>query len=382
MLSHLFQSVLDWLEAFLMHHWERKTVLVSIASLLLFSCPSPSKLAIFSQTNPNYPFLTEQIQHPLIPQAHPPASHVAKRTFRLFMPLIGHLTGVSAKGLIVVQYAWGILFFVFLPKLVYRYSKDKISSFLFTLGMSALYVGKAFVLDYWAFFDGTAFFFLLLSLYFRTPWMLFVCLSCAFWTDERALAASVSIAAFHLLVSYFESRDNKTAWRISPIVTIVAALSVYAVLRCYLHSSYELTMGTEAMGISWALQKYYRYMPFAIFQFLESYWFLVLFAFFYLASLPKRNGIFLSVLFLIGICMQCGAALSVGDMIRSGAYLFIACLSAFVVISSLEPNLFSIRKLMVSICIMAFLIPTYSNFGGRLIWMKPDLLLYNLWGTE
>lgn len=346
---------------------------------LLFSSPDFNKHSTFYPTQAIFEVLHKQIENPLKQQEYDPKSHFSKRTFRLFMPVLARLFGINEPCLLFVQYAFGILFFFVLAKLSFLYTEDKAITFLFVVGFCGIYVGKSFFLDYWAFFDGTAFFFLLLALYFKNPVLLFLCLFAAYWTDERAIVASWGVFVFHLSVSPLLETQEKP-FSIVNVQTLswISSLFLYSVLRLFLAYSFCLKIGIDGIGLIWAVQHYYKFIPLALFMFLESYWVWIALGICYLVSQRNRKLLLICFLLCIGLVAQIVVALSVGDMVRSGAYLLVPCITCFILVALLAPNKKKIKEIAIIVFFLAFLIPTVSNFGKRLIWMKSDYLYFKI----
>lgn len=376
MLSSLFGWLCDKIERFLQKGWQYKTILFTLVCIALFSFPDPSKMQTFAATNPIYACLQHQVKAPLTQQHFDAQSHYAKRTFRLLLPLTAKFLSLPIKALPLLQSLLGILFFGLVARFSLRYSDDRVVSFLFTVGMAGLYIGKSFFVDYWLFFDATAFFFLVLALYYAQAWIVFLALTAAFWTDERALIAAIGVLFFHLAIVKIYVKPKPVPWQ--TLLAIVVAWLCYGALRWYLHAVYGLSIGKEGLGFGWALQHFLKYMPLASTMFLESYWLYIGLALVLLCFKGSRSRKWLALGLLMVVSLQVLVALSVGDMVRSGAYLVVPCLAAFVLFIQLEPSKTAKRKVAFIACLFAFVIPTYSNFGGKLIWLKPDFLL-NHW---
>ena len=368
MLDSFFEKVFQKLDIFLNNNWLLKTWFCAIILTIGLSGPSIKKFNLFFNTYPVYTFLSSQIKSPFEKQNVNKKSHEANRTFRLFMPVLASLTGISYTFLVILQSIFGTLFFFIVAKTSFKYSQDKIISFLFTIGFTGLYIGKSFTLDYWSFFDGTAFFFLLLSIHFTKPLFIFFSLLPAFWTDERAVVASINVIVFHTVILVNNSRKRNEFFNI--YLAIISVIAMYLIGRLFLIEFYKLETGNSGIGILWLFSKYFKYVPISIFMFYESYWVYLILAFLVLFKEQKNK--IITGLFILGIVIQSFVALSVGDMVRSGAYLLVPCFTSFFLITSFENSLKVKRIISLLACISALLIPTYSFFGSRIIWMKPD----------
>ncbi|MBA3706240.1 MAG: hypothetical protein H0W84_10195, partial [Bacteroidetes bacterium] len=130
--------------------------------------------------------INKQIEEPFVKQNYPPDSHLAKRIFRLTMPVVGNLLNLNITGLLVLQSILGFLFFIIVSKLVFSITSDNVLSLIVCVGFTVIYIGKSFLIDSGC-FDGTAFFLLSLTMFFRKPLLIFTCIFLACFTDERAI---------------------------------------------------------------------------------------------------------------------------------------------------------------------------------------------------
>jgi len=372
----MFEVIYNFLtrkiDLFLQKNWLLKTTLCSLVCSVLFSSPSFSKLQSLERSVITK-LVENQIDHPFVQQNHNAESHYSKRAFRLFMPIVAKTLHLSVSGLLILQAIFGVLFFYFSAKLLYRYSNEKIGTFLFVVGLSGIYLGKSFFLDYWLFFDGVAFFFILLSMYFRNPILIFLSISCAFWTDERSLGAAFAIMVFHLFVS--NKKNGSFDWALKQLIPLFVALCVYVFMRIFLSTRFGLTIAYEGIGPIWSIQNFVKYMPLAIFMFFESYWLLILSGFLYLIYKADDSMKIMIILFVLILLGQMIVALSVGDMVRSGTYAFVFCYISYFIIQSFESNKKVVNSIMLLVASLAYLVPSYSVFGNKTIWMRPEFFV-------
>lgn len=130
---------------------------------------------------------------------------------------------------------------------------------LLTAGFSAVYVSKAFFWDYDFWFDGYAYFFLLLGMGLRNRLAIFLSLQLACWTDERAVVALASVYLFHALQETgFDLRSLRQAFDrsffVRPSGIVLLAGVAYLGGRLLLAQAYQLaTPSGVAAGVGLGL---------------------------------------------------------------------------------------------------------------------------------
>ncbi|TKT91823.1 hypothetical protein [Dyadobacter frigoris] len=328
----------------------------------------PKYIEILNEGSPlnTYAFFFEKIEHPLSPSiSNDIESHGSKIAFRFTPSLIAKLLGnykvKNGKGILqlfVFQSLLLLPFFYLLIKTVKRFSSN-FNTVLIALSFSAIYTTKAFFWDYDFWFDGYAYFFLLLGMYFRNMAGIFLSLQLACWTDERAAVALASIFMFHLLEENNFSLPAvgsllKFSLKKSSIAVLLSGLT-YIATRILLSVFLELStpMGDKA-GVGLEL------IPFQIANRLigillsfEGLWLVFLTA---LSFLFAEKKFFLAAILILLTCAHILIAYSVFDITRSLAYCFpIFIISAALVQTSKSDNSDFIFLLSALGCI---LVPT------------------------
>ena len=182
-------------------------------------------------------------------QQLPPDSYLAKKVFRLTVPVIIRIFHLNRAAVLVTQFLLGVLLLYFSFQLANRILRDPVSATWFTGGIAFLYCGRTcFTEITYTWFDGWAYFFLVMSCYFRRFSLVFLFATLAAWTDERALIVLPIAALFHQI-------ENAGAERLRfrrlltlnlSSVAIFTALAIYAIIRVYL--SYRYNMHTPNAG--------------------------------------------------------------------------------------------------------------------------------------
>jgi hypothetical protein len=297
------------------------------------------------------------------------ATHGAKIAFRLTVPLLAKMlnlgytvTGRDIVLIFVLQSLLLVPFFILLSRLLVRYI-DPVSSLLLTVAFSGTYVAKAFFWDYFCWFDGYAYFFLLAGMYFREKWVVFVSLFLACWTDERAIIALGGVYVFHRLMECdFELRSFRQLLPDRLLLSLswvmLWVLASYAFCRWILMFVYGLRtpVGVD-VGVSFSMIPYqlrYRFM--GILLTFEGLWIFIALA---ATALWYNRNKFLTMILIAGIVVHIIVAYSVYDITRSLAYGFPFVLTAIVLFNRYyQFNKYGLRQIVGLAALTCVLIPT------------------------
>lgn len=358
-------------------YWVPKLLIFSLLSVLFFALPSYERF-----WNPNNDYksiwtaIANQIEHPLKAGHYDPRSHEAKIAFRLFPALIGQLAPFSeplsrVMFIFFVQHLCGVFFFLMLIKWAYATVADKVSVFLVVYSFVFVYIGRCFFYEFYPFFDGIAFFIMMMALCLKNPWAAFAVLSFAYWTDERAVIASPLILLYHLL--------DRGGWQtLTPkqmlanyrtYIPYFATLGLYAVMRLVLQAEYDLHTpvgGRADAGFSVFLDQL-SHIPLAVVLAYEGSWLLIGAAAY--VFLTNRSysllASYLGILVIILVVSCC-----VWDVSRSVSYSFPALLIAFGLLANRYPIRYT-RYVMLGILCFNLLIPTYKYHFHNFFWQVP-----------
>jgi hypothetical protein len=343
--------------------------LVFILFIFVFLTTFPKYIELLSDPNPakTYSYYYKKIADPFKPTKELSADlHGAKVVFRLTVPLIGKLLRLDAEPsgrnmmwLYIIQSALLYPFIFMLARITFRFT-DQISAWMFVAACSCTYLCKAFFWDYDFWFDGYAYFFILTSLYFRNPVLVFFALQLAFWTDERAVIALPGILLFNLFqINNFEIPEQKPGLlkqlKRPEIYVCILSIITYGVVRMLLtvHFNLHTPIGKD-VGVSPTLIPFQLENRFlGVFLSFEGLW-ILFFAALYIVF-QRSKGIFLAC---IGILIvQIVVAYSVYDITRSAIYAFPLMLIAFAVYSK-NKGLLQGDYLPIS-CLLCVFIPTH-----------------------
>lgn len=313
----------------------------------------------------------EQISQPFTPKSYGIDSHQSKKTFRLTMPIIGHVTGLHMPGLIVLQWLMGFFFFGLGALLLERITRDRITAVLVMLGLAFTYTGNACFYDVVGWFDAPGIFFLLVAMLSRNAVGIGIATFVACWSDERAMVASSLVMLFHLN----RICGLEEPWRLRKAISsgfavwiIPVVWGIVLAIRWWLNHRFGLTTpigeGT-ATGLA-VLRDNYSNLAMGILTSVEFFWLPILIA----ALLFFKNRQFLSgsalMLAVGGLVI---ISLMVYDITRSGVYIYPGIFVAYQMLSAWG-DVTSVRKFSLLTAFLCLFFPTHFIINSP-IWITP-----------
>ncbi len=292
-----------------------------------------------------------------------PESFMAKKVFRLSVPLVIRIFHLNIVSTLVIQYILGYLLILFSYKFAYRILRDAVSASFFAAGITFLYYGRACFTELtYTWFDGWAYFFLLMAAYNRNLILIFLFGSLAAWTDERAFMALPIIILFHQL-NYAESFSNKQLLTpAKPAISVIAAMICYLGIRFLLSQVFD--MHTPQNDANWSIfikNVSHTSFGFGAFTFLEGFWLLLPLSVY--IAVKRKHFLFLFLLLsVLGISFI--TALFVMDITRSGSYMGPILFIFLLYLSRLTERTF-FRAILFICMFFAFIFPpmNYIAFG-------------------
>ena len=371
-LRRVYQRTVTWAGQFCQRpDWAARLALGCVLLSLLTGFPSYHRFA--GPTEPFWEVLSRQIDHPFTLQHHPAHTHEAKIAFRLLPPLLGKLSPFASPNgrvafLYAVQHLLGGFFFYLIARLMARVSQDAVFAVLFTLGLAFVYVGKAFFYEVYGLFDGMAYFFIAWALFLRNPWLAFLVLQGAFWTDERGVLAAALVLLWHR----WQRGETSLTSLLRPDALNAAfglSLLLYGGLRWELGRRFGLAvpLGGEADAGLAVVRGNLLFGLLAIVLTFEVYWLYLLAGFGQL--LAQRQFAFAGLL-TAALGVQLLVSLSVLDITRSLAYAFPAVVWGAGVLGRSEDGAF-LRKTTFVLVALAVFIPTCKYVDGGFYWTVP-----------
>lgn len=284
-----------------------------------------------------------------------PKSWLAKKVFRLTVPIIMRITQLQPLGIIILQYLLNYLLIVFCYKLSLTILKDPISSTFIAAGIIFIYFGRAGFYDLqFTWFDGFAFFCLIMALYCKNIFAVFLFSLSAAWTDERAFIALTIVLLFHQLKesSISKLNFNMIVKMNRNSIAVLFAMVSYFAIRSYFTLQFNMRTPTTGANLS-MLKETLPFMTMGLWTFLEGFWLLFLFTI--IQAIKNKNYIF-SILILMLIFVFTIISGCVADITRSGSYIvpiiFVLLIYLYNFLNKKE------LRLLLFICfIIAFLFP-------------------------
>jgi hypothetical protein len=340
--------------------WMWKWAILCYAFILFFSFPDLPKLF-----NPGdhsiWQAVQEQIADPTAQHyIDDPESHQAKRTFRLFMPMLFkllHTENIFLMYLLQQFAVIALLFFVL--RISFRVTSDKLTTAALALAVSFLFIGQAGVVDVFGKFDTIAICGLLGAMAFRHPLLVFVFCSIAAWTDERGLLACSLVFVWWKMwenekitfVALFRPQGSSLA--------VILAIGFYSGLRLYLQNKYNMQTATGLVGLD-VLQSQFNMIFFGLWTGLEGLW-LLFFA--SVAALFRQREWWLGISITLSIIILVSLSFLVVDISRSLMYLAPLIFICLLILAKTESKIY-LRKLVLTSALICILVPTYFAEGG------------------
>ncbi len=294
-------------------------------------------------------------------------SHLDKRWSRITVPLLAYIFHLDVFLLIILQHITSVLFFYLLLNISFDITADRVISLLIGFIFATTFVGKWGFQDF-HYYDGIAYFLLLLAMWKKNVFIVFFGILLAGFTDERALIASAMIYLWwHLRENHFQEIDFKSFLRFDALkIAIISAWVAYFLIRYFVLIQYfQLKPGVTGLGLE-PLRYNFKYIPMGFFTFLEFAWLLIFAA--YVLLLSNKRYLF-SILLFLASGLSYTTAFLVFDVSRSMGYAYpILLISLLVLYQSKEKDL---KKYLLIVGTLCFLLPTHAVFLDEIKWFSP-----------
>lgn len=249
-----------------------------------------------------------------------PYTWLAKKVFRLTMPIVARYTGLPPIGFVALQYLLGYVLLVVAFKLAERTFRDGVAATFVAAGLAFTYYGWAGYYDViFTWFDGVSFCLLALAMYSRRVVPIVLFSLAAAWNDERAFIALGIVLLYHQLCEWPDARLRLgQALRLNPrSLAVLGVMAAYLLTRWWLGRQYG--MHTPSVGANLSLfEKTLWTMPVGVVTFLEGFWILVVLA---LVRTAKQRDLLMALVVLVPVLLFVVVAGSVTDTTRSGSFL-------------------------------------------------------------
>ncbi|MFM2048449.1 MAG: hypothetical protein RI955_997 [Bacteroidota bacterium] len=372
MMSFLFQPI----EQFIFNpihtfsnskYWKWKTTLLLTIASFIFSTGAFFYLptAFKNENWESYNFKKENLFK------QPPyndASHAAKKTFRITVPLIAKIFHFNNWTTVAFMWAINFFFLFFILQMFLKLIDDKTIAVLGTIGFTFIYVGHAGFTDINTWFDGIAYFFILTAILSRNNFIILSSIILACFTDERAYLSSCLVFLFHVILN----SENEISFSFKKHKLSIAAflaIAIALILRLTIQLIFDLHTKTGGTTITKVLADT-DFWGMAMWTFLEGYWLLIIVLGLFLIY---QKQYFKTFILLLIIAIFSLASILVFDKTRSGAYIFPLIFIAVLILKN-KLNAIEWRYLFLTIAIICFLFPAYyiiSDTAPYTLWYKP-----------
>lgn len=358
-------------------YWSLRVAVYSMIISLFTAFPSYDLFfKDFTSNQHHWYAISEQINHPLSQKKYETISHESNISFRLSVPVAGHLLGLKnleIKTQIIVLFILQLLalfvFFYVLSLIFYHINQDRVASSLLTFSFGLIYAGNSLTLDIWGCMDVVAYCFLALAILTRRPLEIFIFTLLASYCDERALIASCLVFLWHTLRTKKAGEYNFRKDFINlASASVLGSWLAYFILRFILMNQFGFETNTHSARVApIVIKEAANNIPIGIWSGLEGWWIVVLLSLLVLV-IQKKWILFLLVTGAMSLITL--VAFSILDITRSMAYIFPLAIVGYLIISSYESrnNLRYLSLIVLFIC----LFPTYYIGGQHTAkWLYP-----------
>ncbi len=305
-----------------------------------------------------------------------PNTWQAKKVFRLTIPIIIKLFHLPPYAIIILQIIIGYLTYVFTYKLAIRIFKDSVHATLFTSTFAFLYCGRASFFEYYyTWFDGFSFFFLLMTMYYRKIYGIFIFSMLAAWNDERAFIALSLVLLFH----FFENKDSakivyEELFSINKkVTTILISMILYLITRLILTNHFGMHTPSDGANYTVFTDRTYNYIPIGLTTFFEGFTILIILFFYFII---KNKDYLRALLTSLPLLIIIAVSYFVTDVTRSGAFAFpIAFITSKYMIEKINKQVMT--QILMICLVITFLIPPIficADWGINLMLPKHFLI--------
>ncbi|MFN8346072.1 MAG: hypothetical protein U0X91_13785 [Spirosomataceae bacterium] len=300
--------------------------------------------------------IIKQGADPFTPKNYEAGSHEANQTFRLTVPLIANALHLNVATLYLLQVIVGLVFLWITVNIVNGILQNRILTFYFMTGFTAIYAGANFYLNYLGHVDIFPFCFMALAFYFRNPLLVLLFSQLSFWCDERAIINSSFIGLWLLLpfIDKWQS-EKKLNWKlISPnLLVLIGSGVLYLVVRKWLEITFHLKIGHDnslsVKSFIWSLTIFGDKVT----RGLESMWLIIGAALIILWQSKQGWKLFL---FAGALGVTVFITLLVADGTRALSFGFIAFFIALKVLHNAVPSK-QLKYLLIISALVALMLP-------------------------
>jgi hypothetical protein len=290
-------------------------------------------------------------------------NHLRKRSYRIAVPLVANVLGLSIQGVAVLQQVGALLFLTITLLLLRRITQDELVAFVAAIYLATTYPGQ------WGFnddrFDGIAYLAMLISVWSRSFIIVLVAVVFGGLTDERAIIAAPLVYLCHSIIPA-DDKPSEKGW-LKPFLpgrlhwAVICGVLVFGVIRIYLGIRWGALVDTSGLSLN-AFKVRASLFPLMALNLVKGGIFILAAGF--LVAIAKRE--FATVVFTsLALIPALGVIAFAVDFTRSLAYEFLTFFIAMAVIVR-NVEIVDVRRLASFAVICSLFVPTYFLIAWRI----------------
>jgi len=294
--------------------------------------------------------------------------------FRWVLPALSFITGHNIVLIVLLQSVLGVFFLYNIAKWVFEASKDKVTTTFFVLSLANIFVCVWTFADIYGYGDGFAYFFLLIAILYKNPFLSFFALQIAFFTDERAVIAGGYLLLFQMVKKAYDHNDFSFTSLVKNIffgknIIVWVSLIVYFSIRIYVQKTYFPHHSYSTLGTPVLFADAHRHgLGSSLWTAFEGTWLLMGAALLALV-LTKRYLLILTL--IIGFSVLVASGIYVHDIDRALSYGFpFLMMSLIILFHTISQR--SLRVILFFTAIICVSHPMIYYMGyNRILWLEP-----------
>ena len=294
--------------------------------------------------------------------------------FRWVLPALSFITGHNIVLIVLLQSVLGVFFLYNIAKWVFEASKDKVTTTFFVLSLANIFVCVWTFADIYGYGDGFAYFFLLIAILYKNPFLSFFALQIAFFTDERAVIAGGYLLLFQMVKKAYDHNDFSFTSLVKNIffgknIIVWVSLIVYFSIRIYVQKTYFPHHSYSTLGTPVLFADAHRHgLGSSLWTAFEGTWLLMGAALLALV-LTKRYLLILTL--IIGFSVLVASGIYVHDIDRALSYGFpFLMMSLIILFQTISQR--SLRVILFFTAIICVSHPMIYYMGyNRILWLEP-----------
>ncbi len=294
--------------------------------------------------------------------------------FRWTLPLLSFLTGHNLVVILLLQATLGVFFIYWIGRYVFSLTGNKVTTALFVLSVSNIFVGTWHFAEVHGYGDGIAYFCLLAAMLHTNGPVRFLLLMTAFFTDERAVLAGGFLLLWNVTNTAY-TRNTSDPKDLLPAVfrgkslVVWVAWAVYFSIRWYVQSQYFRRHTYSTLGMPVLFEQAHRNgLGSSLWGVFEGTWLLLLTCGVVIWLTRKY---LLGLMLLTGLVVLIISGIYVHDIDRSISYGFPLLLIAFFVLHHTIST--SSFQLVLFFCALVCIMHPQVYYMGynRILWLEP-----------